>query len=147
MSSSLRLSEQFKKNGKDKYSLNSLIIGELLIEVFVHSHSEYMDVSTYRELSQHAFCAHGLADVLVSDTASKFKGRIFSQEDLTVLEQVLEMAKARNKKVRVYDVSRVTDKIRALKRGVLKTPTVIVHGERYEELKEISQAILSNPGP
>jgi len=105
-----------------------------------------MDVELYREMSQHSFCAPGLADVLVGNIASKFEGRIILQEDLTALEQILEMVKAKNEKVKVYDVSRITDKIRALKRGVLKTPTAIIDGKRYEGSKEISQAIVSKRG-
>ncbi|MDH5459988.1 MAG: DsbA family protein [Candidatus Bathyarchaeota archaeon] len=79
-----------------------------------------------------------------SDVPSKFKGRILSQEDLTVLEQVSQIAKKTNEKLKVYDVSRMTDKFRAMKRGIRKTPTVIINGEKYENLEEVLQSISSN---
>jgi hypothetical protein len=120
------------------------LMGAFLIEVFICSHDRYVDVSFCREMSYHIDC--GLAEWAYDQLSEKFKGRVLSQEDLTVLEKVLEMAKARSEKARVYDVSRITDRMRALKRGVLKTPTVIINGERYEGLKEISQVILSKSG-
>jgi len=43
----------------------------------------------------------------------------------------------------VYDVSRMTDKLRAIKRGIRKTPAAIINGEKYEGLEEILQAISS----
>jgi hypothetical protein len=119
-------------------------MGTFLIEVFICSHDRYVDVSLYREMSHHIDC--GLAQWAYDQLSEKFEGRMLSQEDLTVLEKVLEMAKARNEKARVYDVSRIADRVRALKRGVLKTPTVIINGERYEGLKEVSQAILGKSG-
>jgi len=99
-----------------------------------------MDVELYREMSQHSFCAPGLADALVSGVASKLKGRILPQEDLTALEQVSQIAKKTNEKIKVYDVSRLTDKLKAMKRGIRKTPAVMINGEKYEGLEEILQA-------
>lgn len=119
--------------------------GIFLIEVFVSSHDRYIDVDFVREMSYHMDC--GLAEWAYSDLAEQFKGRILSEENLRVLEQVLKMAKAKDRKVGVYDISRMTDKIRALKRAVFKTPTVIIDEQRYEGLEEISQAISSKFGP
>jgi len=102
-----------------------------------------MDVELYREMSQHSLCAPGSGDALVSGGASKLKGRILPQEDLTALEQVSQMAKKTNEKITVYDVSRMTDKLRAIKRGIRKTPAAIINGEKYEGLEEILQAISS----
>ena len=99
-----------------------------------------MDVELYREMSQHSFCAPGLADALVSGVASKLKGHILPQEDLTALEQVSQIAKKTNEKIKVYDVSRLTDKLKAMKRGIRKTPAVMINGEKYEGLEEILQA-------
>lgn len=85
------------------------------MEVFVRSHSPYVDVSFYREMSQHVFCAPDLAKWAV-ETQSKFKGRILPTEDLTVLERALRLAADSGEKVLVFDVSRMADKLKALKR-------------------------------
>ncbi len=113
-----------------------------MIEVFLRSYSPYMDVELYREMSQHPFCAPGSGEALIS-AASKLKGRILPQEDLTVLEQVSRIAEKTNQKITVYDVSRMTDKLKAIKRGIRKTPAAIINGEKYEGLEEILQAISS----
>lgn len=73
--------------------------------------------------------------------SSKLKGRILSEEDLRVPEQVLKMAKAKDQKVRFYDISQTTDKIRALKRAAFKTPTVVMNEQPYQDLEKIYQAI------
>ena len=111
----------------------------LLIEVFVRSYSQYVDVSFYREMSQHPICAPDLA-TWASEAPSRFKGRLFSQQDLTALEQVSQVAKKTNEKIKVYDVSRLTDKVTAMKRRIRKTPTVIIDGEKHEGLEEIRRA-------
>jgi hypothetical protein len=117
-----------------------------MIEVFVRSFSQYMDVELYREMSQHTYCAPETVQGLVSQALSKFRGRVLPQDDHRVLEEVCQMAEKTNEKLKVYDFSRIADRMRALKRGVLKTPTVIINGERYEGLEEISQVILSKSG-
>jgi hypothetical protein len=111
----------------------------------VNSHDRYIDVDFAREMSYHIDC--GLAEWARSNLAEQFKGRILSEEDHRVLEQVLKMAKARDQKVRVYDISRMTDRIRALKRAVFKTPTLIIDEQRYQGLEEISRAVLSKFRP
>jgi len=102
-----------------------------------------MDVELYREMSQHSLCAPGSADALVSNAPSKFKGRILPQEDLTALEQVSQIARKTNEKIMVYDVSGVSDKLKAIKRGIWKTPTAIIDGEKYEGFEQIMKAISS----
>jgi hypothetical protein len=118
-----------------------------MIEVFVHSFSPYVDVELYREMSQHPYCAPGAHEALMKQALSKFKGRILTQEDLTVLEQALQITNKTDEPIRVYDVSRVTDKLSAMKREIRKTPTAIIDGEKYEGLEQISKAISSKSGP
>jgi len=103
----------------------------------VRSSSVYVDVETVREMSQHTFCAPGLASALLKRVESKFKGRVLPQDDHVVLERMGELANKFHDDVRVYDVSRVLDKMRALKRGIPKTPTVVVQGKKYEGLDKI----------
>jgi hypothetical protein len=112
-----------------------------MIEVFVRSFSQYMDVELYREMSQHTYCAPETAQGLVGQTLSEFRGRVLPQEDHRVLEEVCKMAEKTNEKLKVYDVSRTTDKIAGMRHGIRKTPVVIINGEKYEGLKEILQAI------
>jgi len=100
-----------------------------------------MDVGLYREMSLHPFCAPGSADQLVNQAVSKFRGRILPQEDLTVLEQVLLLKNKTNGQIKIYDVSRMTDKIKAMTLGIRKTPAVIVNGEKFVGLEEIMREI------
>ncbi|MGD0496510.1 MAG: hypothetical protein ABSB28_10835 [Candidatus Bathyarchaeia archaeon] len=112
-----------------------------LTEVFVRSFSPYMDVETARDMAPHSYCSPGTTEGLVSGVLSKFKGRLLSEEDSTALERVLQILKENQESVRVYDVSRMADKLRALKRGIRKTPAVIINGEKYEGLEAISKAL------
>jgi hypothetical protein len=100
-----------------------------------------MDVETARDMAPHSYCAPGTTEGLVSGVLSKFKGRLFSEEDSTALEHVLETSEENQECVKVYDISRTADKLRTLKHGIRKTPVVIVNGERYEGLEAISKAL------
>lgn len=115
------------------------------IEVFVCSHDKDLDVGHYREMSYHWQC--GLAQWAYGELAQQFKGRILSEEDMDTLRRALETGKRENEEVKVFDTSRMVDRMRALRRGVLKTPTVIVNGKKYEGLEEISHAISMEPKP
>jgi hypothetical protein len=100
-----------------------------------------MDVETARDMAPHSYCAPSTTEGLVSGVLSKFKGRILSEEDSTALERVLHISKENQEYVRVYDVSRMADKLRALKHRIRKTPAVIINGEKYEGLEAISKAL------
>lgn len=115
-----------------------------LIEVFVRSSSVYMDVETARDMAPHSYCAPGTTEGLVSEVLSKFKGRLLPEDDSKALERVLQILRETQESVKVYDVSRTTDKLRAVKRGIRNTPTVIINGEKYEGLEAISQALSEN---
>lgn len=116
-----------------------------LIEVFVHSHSKDIDVGHYREMSYHWEC--GLAQWAYGELAGQFKGRILSDEDVGVLRQVLDMAKKEGREVKVYDTSRMSDRVKALRRGVLKTPAVIINGELCQALDQALQVGATKPNP
>jgi hypothetical protein len=121
------------------------MLGSSLIEVFVHSHGKYIDVGYYREMSYHWEC--GLAQWAYAELADQFKGRILSEEDVGALQHVLEMAKKENREVKVYDTSRMADRVRALKNSVFKTPTVLIDGKRYQGVDEISRLISDKQNP
>ena len=108
----------------------------------MRSSSVYVDVETYREMSSHSYCAPGSWSGLLKGLESRFKGRVLPPEDSAVLEQLEKLVEKFDDEVKVYDVSSVLDKIRAIKRGIRKTPTVIVQGKKYEGLEEIQQQIL-----
>jgi len=114
-----------------------------MIEVFVRSSSVYpgMEVETLREMSSHAYCAPGLWEGLLKDYGSKFKGRILPPEDHEVLEKLEMLTRKFQDEIKIYDVSRALDKIKAMRQGVSKTPTVIIQGKKYEGLEKISQLI------
>jgi hypothetical protein len=102
-----------------------------------------MNVETLRGMSTHSYCAPGLWTGLLKGSESKFKGRILPSEDVEVLERLKTLGDKCDDEVKVYDVSRVTDRIKALSRGVRKTPTIIILGKKYEGEKEIQQWFLS----
>lgn len=113
----------------------------MVIEVYVRSSAVYMDVATIREMSQHTICAPGVASKMLEDHSqrfsSKFKNRVLPQDDYTVLHRIVELAFELHDELKVFDVSRDLDRLRALKRGVLKTPAVIVQGKKHEGLDNI----------
>lgn len=112
-----------------------------LIEIFVRSFSEYMDVDTNREMSMHPYCAPGTNEALIGQTVSRFKGRLLSSEDATVVEHVLQLIGKTSEPVKIYDVSKVTDGLKALRHGIRKTPVVLIGGEKYEGLDESLEAL------
>jgi hypothetical protein len=114
-----------------------------MIEVFVRSFSQYMDLELYKEMSQHEFCAPGEHQALLKQALSQFKGRILPQEDFAVLEEAVRITNKTNEQIKIYDVSRMTHKFSALKRGIRKTPAAIIDGEKHEGLEQISKAISS----
>ncbi|MEM3617426.1 MAG: hypothetical protein QXJ31_05900 [Candidatus Bathyarchaeia archaeon] len=113
----------------------------MLIEVFVRSASPSVDIGFYREMSQHMYCGPEMVNWAYRDLESKFKGRILQQEDYMVLEKALRIVKGTNDVLLVYDVSHLTDKLKALKKGVKKTPTVIIDGRKYEDAAEILKVL------
>ncbi|MEM3616837.1 MAG: hypothetical protein QXJ31_02875 [Candidatus Bathyarchaeia archaeon] len=113
----------------------------MLIEVFVRSVSPSVDIGFYREMSQHTYCGPQMVNWAYRDLASKFKGRILQQEDYIVLEQALRIVKETDDELLVYDVSRLTDKLKALKKGVKKTPTILINGKKYEDMTEILKVL------
>lgn len=103
----------------------------------MRSSSVYMDVETLREMSFHSYCAPGTGSALLQDAASKFKGRLLSPEDHTVLQRIGELAYELHEDVKVFDISRALDRMRALKHGIQKTPAVVVQGKKHEGLDKI----------
>lgn len=103
-----------------------------LIEVFVRSSSVYMDVDFAREMSVHAYCNPGTSTRASELFSSMFKGRILSEDDSAVLERLAELIKLTNEEPKIYDVSRMRDKLKALSSGIRRTPAVVIDGEKYE---------------
>jgi len=112
-----------------------------MIQVFVRSSGVYQDVETLREMSQHTYCAPGVASELLKRVHSQFKGRVLPQEDYIVLERIAELAYELHDEVKVYDVSHPQHRMRALKHGILKTPAVIVQGKTHVGLEKISELL------
>ena len=56
------------------------------------------------------------------------------------MNKIFELAKEENSEVRVYDTSRVTERLKAWKRGILRTPAVVIEDVKYQGLDEIVQA-------
>ena len=112
-----------------------------VIEIFVRSFSSYMDVDTYREMSMHPYCAPGTNEGLIGQAVSKFKGRLLSSEDSTVVEHALQIIGKTGEPIKIYDVSKVVDGLKALRHGIRKTPVALIGGEKYEGLDEILKVL------
>lgn len=115
--------------------------GELVIEIFVRSFAPYMDVETCKDMSQHPFCAPESAEGLIHGALSRFKGRVFSEADSTILEHVVQVFGKTNASIKIYDLSGISDSLRAIRHGIRSTPTVIVNGEKYQNVEEILTAL------
>ena len=68
----------------------------------------------------------------------QFKERLLPPEDSAVLEHVLDIAGKTRGSVKIYDLSKVADNVRALRRGIFRTPVVMIDGERYDGFENIS---------
>jgi len=112
-----------------------------MIEVFVRSSSTYMDVQTIREMTYNTYCAPETASTLLKNVASQFKGRILPQDDYTVLARMEELAYELHDTIKVYDISRTLNRMRALKHGITTTPAVVVQGKKYEGLDKILELL------
>ena len=106
----------------------------------MRSFSPYMDVETARDMAPHSYCAPNTTERLVSGVLSKFKGRLLSDEDSTILERTMQILQDNTDVVRVYDVSKTVEKLRALKNGIRKTPAAIIDGKKYEGVEAITEA-------
>ena len=121
-----------------KCSPDSLfLLVQFVIQVFVHSYSPAVDYELYREASQHTYCAPDLARWANDSAFSRFKGRFLPTEHFTALAKALEIAEKTNQKLETLDVSHATDRIKALKRRIRKTPAIVMNGKKYEGIKEI----------
>jgi 2-hydroxychromene-2-carboxylate isomerase len=56
------------------------------------------------------------------------------------LNKIFALAKEESCDVRVYDTSRTADRVKALKRGIFRTPAVIIEDVKYQGLEAIAQA-------
>lgn len=100
-----------------------------------------MDMDLVREMSLHVVCDPSTATNASEIFTSKFKGRIFSQEDSAVLQFLSGATSLPSGEIRIYDVSRFTDKLRALAKGASKTPVIIIDGKRHEGMEECLAAL------
>ena len=105
-----------------------------------------MDVEAIKEMSQHPYCASGSTEDLISETLSKFKGRMLPQADSAMLQCIYEIIGERTDAVKIYDLSSMGDRLRALRHGVRRTPVVLIDGEKYQNL-EVIHKVLSDLKP
>lgn len=111
------------------------------MKVFVHSQSAYMDIESSREMTYHTYCDPDMASRASEILSPKLKGRILSQEDSSVLEQIMQLAKENGREFVIYDVSSAKGRIMAMRYGIRKTPAVVINGEKFEGKEKILEAI------
>jgi len=58
--------------------------------------------------------------------------KIISEADRLALEVVNEVAKGKNLRVKVYDISGFKERLKAMSKGIKKTPTIIIGKDRIE---------------
>ncbi len=91
-------------------------------------------------MSLHTFCDSETATRASEIYGSKLKGHVFPEEDRIALQKVMEYAQAHGASLQVFDVSSLTDRIRALRHGVFRTPTLIAHDKPF---KGLARALIS----
>jgi len=104
--------------------------GSSEIETFVCSTSRDVDIERYREMFHHV--QSDLAKWVNDQLASQFKGRILSDKNIEALNKIFEVAKQKNRQIRVYDASRMANRMRALKKGIIRNPAVVISGLKHE---------------
>ena len=119
---------------------NAIVLG-VAMKLFIRSSSVSFDLETTKEMSLHAFCDPETATRASEIYGSKLKGRVFPDEHRIALQKVMEYTQVQGEKLEVFDVSSMTDRIRALRQGVLRTPTLIAHGKPFKGLVEISRLV------
>ncbi len=100
-----------------------------MIEVFIHS--------LPMQLSEEA---HRFAELYSCERAER---RMLCEEDARILREALQTSERIAERLKVYDFSRVSDKIQATKLGVKKTPAVLVNGKKYVGFKK-SRRVLNS---
>lgn len=113
-----------------------------LIEVYVHSISPYVDYELASEMSQHGFCDPSMATKAseVFLQFNKFRGRTFSDQDWSILQRLVE-ANQTDYRIKVYDISHITDRFKALTRGITTTPVIIINGKKHEGAQKSLDAL------
>jgi hypothetical protein len=110
------------------------------IEVYVHSVSVLQGQSGLETASSLGCNVADKAGEVVSKF-NKVKGRVFSEEDWSILQRLSEAESQTNNEVKVYDISHTGDRFKALTRGITKTPVVIINGERYKGAQKSLDAL------
>jgi hypothetical protein len=100
-----------------------------------------MDVELAREMTHHVICDIDTATRASEIFSSKFKDRVLSDDDSAVLQKLVDVAKSTSEGIRIYDVSRMPDKLKAYSRGIRKTPAVVVDGVRYNGMDKCLEAL------
>jgi hypothetical protein len=119
---------------------DTIVVGAVM-KLFIRSSSVSFDLETTKEMSWHTFCDPETATRASEIYGSKLKGRVLSEEHSVALQKVIEYARAQGEKLEVLDVPSANDRIRALRQGVFRTPTLIAHGKPFKGLMEISRLV------
>jgi hypothetical protein len=97
-------------------------------------------------MAVHTYCSPDVVSWAESDLASLLQGRIFPQNDLTILRKASQVTKRVKEELRVYDLSRAADRLKALKRRVRETPSVVIDGEKFDGFEKSAEAIFNKYG-
>ena len=129
-----------RKTSRINIEDDTIVVGAVM-KLFIRSSSVSFDLETAKEMSLHTFCDPETATRASEIYGSRLKGRVLSEEHSVALQKVIEYARAQGEKLEVFDVSSATDRIRALRQGVFRTPTLIAHGKPFKGLIEISRLV------
>ncbi len=100
-----------------------------MIEVFIHS----LPMQISKE-------AHRFAELYSCDRAER---RMLCEEDAKILREALLVSERISEELKMYDVSRIDDKIQATKRRINRTPTILLNGKKHLGFKKSRYAIRS----
>jgi hypothetical protein len=97
------------------------------------------DIESLTHAHSHTYCAPGMADRVRGLTG--FDGRILDPACERLLSDLDHLLQQSECQVCVYDLGRLSGRIRALLRGVWKSPAVIVDGQKYTGLDSATRVL------
>ena len=111
-----------------------------MAEVYVKSFVPHSDTAGYVHALQHPYCAPGMADQALGRML-QFSGRVLPPDDSAILPDLDAALQRWGQQMRVYDVGRLTGRLKALTAGVRETPTVVMDGEKHVGLPAARDAL------
>ena len=109
------------------------------VEVYLKSFPTSRNVELYTYSRHHTYCAPELAELASGLLDS---GRVLRPDSAAVLSVLETVSRQLGQSIQVHDVGRVHGRLKALRAGVWKTPTVVLDGEKHVGCEAAKAALL-----